>query len=203
MKTEYEKARGRPRLWFSMWRYEYCDFVELCKYGMGIGAYVNVGFPDEHDIMYDFEPRLPKPPPPDEPVYRDEFWAHYYHQDCPSLIDWRRYQKHRWSFCDADTEALNAIPKRNVETDMKDVKRIQFYGLYAKEKRSFARVLTNGVLCNVPSVIFFFLWLFQWKHGSDLQNAMVPLTPSLTLTLGFVGIVFGTRENNEQHSKSV
>lgn len=95
MKTEYEKARGWPRLWFSMWRYEYCDFVEFCKYGMGIGAYVNIGFPDEHDILYDFEPRLPKLPPPDGPVYRDEFWAHYYHQGCPSLIDWRRYQNHR------------------------------------------------------------------------------------------------------------
>ena len=69
-----------------------------------------------------------------------------------------------------------------------------FYGLYAKERRSFARVAVYACLCNLPGVIFFFLWLFRWGHDADLQNASVPLTLWLSLTLGFAAVAFGTRD---------
>jgi hypothetical protein len=36
-------------------------------------------------------------------------------------------------------------------------------------------------------VIFFFLWLYQWGHGSDMQGASVPVNLSLSLTMGFLG----------------
>ena len=91
-------------------------------------------------------------------------------------------------------EALEAVPKRHTQVNMDDGLTELFYGLYAKERRSFVRVAVYACLCNLPGVVFFFLWLFQWGHGADLQSASVPLTLSLSLTLGFAAVVFGTRD---------
>lgn len=90
--------------------------------------------------------------------------------------------------------ALDAVPKRLVQINMDDGVDEYFFGLYAKEERSFFRVAAYACLCNLPGIIFFFLWLFQWGHGADLQGASVPLTLSLSLTLGFAAVVFGTRD---------
>lgn len=54
--------------------------------------------------------------------------------------------------------------------------------------------MVYATLCNVPGVLFFFLWLFQWKRASDLQNASTPVMLSLSLTLGLVMLVYESRE---------
>jgi hypothetical protein len=33
----------------------------------------------------------------------------------------------------------------------------------------------------LPPLIFWFLWLFQWGHSGDLQNASVPFLSALGL----------------------
>lgn len=195
MKREYNRARGWLRLYFSMWQYDHCEFVQFKKYGYSRGARLKVAFPEQGDVEYDFAPRVQNPAPPDGPVSSDEFRDHYYLPDCPSLYSWRRYHlRFRGHFMKIAREALEAVPKRHTQVNMDDGLTELFYGLYAKERRSFVRVAVYACLCNLPGVVFFFLWLFHWGHGADLQNASVPLTLSLSLTLGFAAVVFGTRD---------
>lgn len=195
MKTAYNKARGWPRLWFSVWRYDCCEFVKFFKYGPGRCGRQDIGFPECNDQIYDFAPRYPSPPPPIGPVLREEFHDHYYSKPCPSFYDWRRYQlQHRFGFSTFNDQALNAMPKRNVELELQDGKREHFFGLYAKEQRCFIRVFAYACLFNIPGVLFFFLWLFQWDNGPDLQNASVPVMLSLSLTIEYAAVIFGTRE---------
>ena len=85
-----------------------------------------------------------------------------------------------------------AVPKRHTQVNMDVGLTELFYGLYAKERRSFARVAVYACLCKLPGVVFLFLWLFRWDHEAGLQNASVPLTLSLSLNLGFVAVVFST-----------
>lgn len=197
MRTSYDKARGWPRLWFSMWQYKYSEFVLFHKYGVRRGARVDVAFPSEHDQMYQFLPRKPHPAPPKGPITPEQFEDHYYNDHCPCWYDWRRYQlSYRGHFNKVNRVALDAVPKRIVRIDMDDGIDEHFYGLYAREERNFLRVVIYFCLFNLPGVVFFFLWLFHWYHGSDLQTASVPLTLSLSLTLGFAAVVFGTRDGN-------
>ena len=90
-------------------------------------------------------------------------------------------------------EDLEAIPKRHTQVNMDDRLTELFYGLYAKERRSFARVAVYACLCNLPGVIFFFLWLYQWGHSADVQGAAVPVQLSLTLVAGYLGVLYWTR----------
>jgi hypothetical protein len=197
MKMDYNKNRGRLRLWFSMWRYKCSEFVLFHKYGYRRGARVDVGFPDVNDQMYHFLPRKPTPPPPNGPISKEQFQDHYYLPHCPCLYDWKSYQlRCKGHSTKANRVALDAVPKRLVRINMDDGVDEWFYGLYAKEERSFLRVAIYAFLCNLPGVIFFFLWLFRWQHASDLQNASVPLILSLSLTFGFAAVVFGTRDGD-------
>jgi hypothetical protein len=197
LKANYDSNRGLLRLWLSMWRYKCSEFVLFHKYGYRRGARVDVAFPDRNDRMYHFLPRNPTPPPPNGPISKEQFQDHYYLPHCPCLYDWRRYQLGcRGHSNRANRVALDAVPKRLERIDMDNGVDEHFYGLYAIEQRSFLRVAIYAFLCNLPGVIFFFLWLFQWQHASDLQNASVPLTLSLSLTLGFAAVVFGTRDGD-------
>jgi hypothetical protein len=156
-----------------------------------------VGFPDATDPSYDFSPRPPEYLPPDGPISHDEFNFHYYHDLCPSYISWKRWFATSYFTntgpSTASRTALDAVLKRTSELKQEDGRRELFYGLYAKEARSAFRVLMYMSLCNVPSVIFFFLWLYQWGHGSDLQGAAVLVNLSLSLTMGFLGWLYWTR----------
>ena len=90
--------------------------------------------------------------------------------------------------------AIARLPKRKTPLNMHDGNRELFWGIYARERRSIARVLAYGTLANVPGIVFFFLWLFRWDHASDLQNAAVPVGMSLSLTMLFVALLFESRE---------
>jgi hypothetical protein len=158
---------------------------------------VGLAFPDPCDIDYDFEPRLPDPKPPVGPVTSDEFCHHYYHNDDPSCFTWRRYQrKQRWN--NRPRESIDSVPKRKVRLNMDDPTPLLFYGLCAKERRSFAHVAVYICLCNTPALIFFFLWLFHWGHGSDLQNAAVPFSLSAMLSLSFAALVYSTAGDEKE-----
>jgi len=73
-------------------------------------------------------------------------------------------------------------------------KREYFWGILAREQRAFAWVLAYFILCNGPGMIFFFLWLFDLHHATDLSNAIVPLSLSLFLTGGLVVIIFENKD---------
>ena len=193
IKCEYDKARGWFRLWFSTWRYDHCEFFQFQKTGIGLGARLKVAFPEAFDLLYQYEPRPPIELPPDGPISHDEFREHYYYKLCPPLWSWERWHTRHFGLSTADKEALEAVPKRVVKLDMENGKREHFYGLYAKEARSALRVAIYVAICNLPGFVFFFLWLYQWKHGSDLQGAAVPAELSLSLTVGFIGVLYWTR----------
>jgi hypothetical protein len=193
LKFEYDKARGWFRLWFSTWCYDHCEFFQFQKTGIGIGARLKIAFPDPGDFLYKYEPRPPKELPPHGPISQDEFRLHYYYTVCPSLLSWERWHRRQIGLSTVEKEALEAVPKRVLKLDMQNGKREHFYGLYAKEARSAWRVALHLTLCNIPGVIFFFLWLYQWGHGSDMQGAAVPVQLSLSLTLGYLGVLYWTR----------
>ncbi|KAK3613083.1 hypothetical protein LTR56_028081 [Elasticomyces elasticus] len=50
--------------------------------------------------------------------------------------------------------------------------REDFWGILAQERRYFAWVLGYFLLTLVPSLVFFFMWLFRWSHVNDLQNKL-------------------------------
>jgi hypothetical protein len=195
IKLEYDSARGWFRLWLSTWCYDHCEFFQFQKTGLGLGARLKIAFPEPTDPLYDY---LPKPLdalrlPPHGPISHDEFHLHYYYQAFPSLFSWERWHRGQIGLSLVEKEALEAAPKRVVKLDMQNGKREYFYGLYAKEARSALRVAIHMSLCCSPGVIFFFLWLFQWGHGADLQGAAVPVQLSLTLTAGYLGVLYWTR----------
>ena len=197
IKSRYKKRRGWYRLWFSTWIYDHCDFFLFQKHAINSSARLRIGFPDDTDLTYDFSPRPPEYMPPDGPISHDEFHFHYYYDHCPSYLSWKRWFATSYFTTTgpsvASRTALDAVPKRKSELNKEDGKRELFYGLYAKEARSAFRVVMYISLCNIPGVLFFFLWLYQWGHGSDLQGASVPVNLSLSLTLGFLGWLYWTR----------
>jgi hypothetical protein len=197
IKSEYNEARGWCRLWFSTWTYDYCDFFFFQKHGINSSARLRIGFPDAADSSYAFSPRPPQYLPPNGPISHDEFNFHCYYDLCPSYVSWKRWFAYP-NFANTGSStvsrtALDAVPKRTRELKKEDGKRELFYGLYAREARSALRVVVYISLCNVPGLVFFFLWLCQWGHGSDLQGAAVLVNFSLSLTLGFLGWLYWTR----------
>ena len=197
VKSQYKDARGWCRLWFSTWIYDHCDFFLFQKHAINSSARLRVGYPEAADSSYDFSPCPPEHLPPDGPISHDEFNFHYYYDLCPSYLSWTRWFASSYLTnagpSIASRTALDAVPKRKSELNKEDGKRELFYGLYAKEARSAFRVVMYISLCNIPGVLFFFLWLYQWGHGSDLQGASVPVNLSLSLTLGFLGWLYWTR----------
>lgn len=193
IKSEYNQTRGKLRLWFSTWCYDHCEFFEFQKTGLGLGARLKVAFPDPADPLYDYSPKPLIELPPNGPISPDEFRLHYYYNICPSLFSWERWHRCQTRLSMVDSEAFEAVPKRLVKLDMENGKREHFYGLYAREARSALRVAIYIALCNAPGVLFFFLWLYQWKHGSDLQGAAVPVQLSMSLTAGYLGVLYWTR----------
>lgn len=153
-------------------------------------------FPPPHDKQYDFHPRPIEPKPPLGPIAEAEFRERFYTycEDC--CHSWHQEQMRRWLPGKFDSEATKALPKRKVPLEMQDGKREFFWGLLVRERRSGALVLAYVCLFNVPGLVFFFLWLFRWGHGGDLQNASVPPTVSLSLTFGFVAWLVQSREGN-------
>jgi hypothetical protein len=195
IKTEYDSARGWFRLWFSTWRYAHCDFWIFQQTALGGGARLDIGFPTPTDPLYHYLPKPLDTPqlPPHGPISHDEFNLHYYYQVCPSLFSWERWHRRQIGLSVVEKGALEVAPKRIIKLDMQSGGREKFYGLYAKEARSALRVAIHMSVCCCPGVIFFFLWLYQWGHGADLQGAAVPVQLSLTLVAGYLGVLYWTR----------
>ncbi|GIZ48233.1 hypothetical protein CKM354_001130100 [Cercospora kikuchii] len=200
LKTEYLRARGWFRNWFSIWQYDHCQFYEFSKHALGTGEPAIISFPADSDNEYEF---LPKPMaaimrPPLGPIAEGEFRDFFYGkvQDINlTTRSWRLFRRQEILGPIPNTGAVSLLPKKVRKLHMRDGSRTPFWGLYAVERRSFIRVVSYFVLCNAPGMIFFFLWLFRLGYAGDLQNGAVPVQLSLSLTVGFVALIYGTRED--------
>jgi fatty acid desaturase len=104
----------------------------------------------------------------------------------------------RWLPTLVDTDAVQKLPKRKAALELQDGKRGFFWGLLIREKRSDLVISLYVLLFNIPGLVFFFLWLFVWGHDSDLQNAAVPVLTSLSLTIGFVGLLYSNGHHERE-----
>ncbi|KAI5366686.1 hypothetical protein Slin14017_G043260 [Septoria linicola] len=173
LREQYLSARGFLRQWFSIWRFDHCELYQFRKYAIGTGEPAKLDHPLETDSKYDFNPKPISPGPPIGPIAEREFRDYFYKHCEPSI---------------------QVLPKRLSELHFDDGNREAFWGLYAIERISFAWVAAYFCLVNAPSVVYFFLWLFYWRHDSDVQGASVPVSLSLTLTAMFIGLVLASKK---------
>lgn len=169
---------------------------------VSLGSPTKIDFPLDDNTEYEFSP-CPMDSisrPPDGPITAGEFHDHFY-RACYPCHTWHQHQRQRRLFSQLNTSAIQSLPKRKQELETHDGKREVFWGIYARERRCFAWVLGYGCLCNLPGVIFFFLWLFRWGHVSDLQNASVPVGLSLSLTIFLVGLLFADGQSRVSNHK--
>ncbi|KAF1817812.1 uncharacterized protein K489DRAFT_328756 [Dissoconium aciculare CBS 342.82] len=192
LKKAYLGNRGILRTCFSMWRYDHCEFFRFHKYGIDQSEPVRVDFPLDADLTYDFTPRPIDFRPPSGPIPKSQFHAHFYNPHSNNRT-WRSFCLDRIAPELLKNEHLKSLPKRR-QVIVQDSKREIFWGIYAREKRCFGWVLTYGVVCNFPGLLFFFLWIFEWQHASDLQNASVPVQLSLSLTICYAALLYESRE---------
>lgn len=219
LKTAYRTLRGLLKRCFSMWQYNHCEFFRVSpfspqprvqatntyhfgisqfrKYGVNLIAPDVVDFPDSDNHDYEFSPRPMDPKPPEGPISQEEFYDHFY-RSCHPCHTWHMHRRQQLLFTRVNTSAMESLPKRKMELEMDDGKREAFWGLYAIERRCFAWVLAYTCLCNLPGVIFFFLYLFAWKHGWDLQDAAVPIQLSLSLTVAYAALLYESREGKRR-----
>jgi hypothetical protein len=89
------------------------------------------------------------------------------------------------------------LPKRETELEEGVTEIENFWGLFIVERNSSLRMALWSFFLLLPSVYFFFAWLFQWGHASDLQNASVPMI----LLLGPLGTFWGNVLRNIPRSE--
>jgi hypothetical protein len=82
---------------------------------------------------------------------------------------------------------VTMLPKREMELEEGVPDTEDFWGLFIVERQSIFKATLWSLFLLLPSVCFFFAWLFQWGRASDLQNASIPLI----LVLGPLGTFWG------------
>lgn len=144
-------------------------------------------YPNKHDKRYHYDPRPIKPNPP---IDNHEFSRRLYACYAPRPhLHWFHKCKRA---CSSRT-ILALLPKRDFELEEGGDKREDFWGLHAIDQFSFFRALIWNMLIFLPSILFFFLWLFGWNNKADLQNASVPISITIagqTLFWGFLLLGF-------------
>lgn len=145
-------------------------------------------YPGPQQSSYHFAPR---PIDPDPPMSPEEF-KHWFEDQAWPRTAFRKLSKRFTKARSLDiisNDVVNEkIPKRDSMLEEQDVSREIFWGLYVVEKRSWLMSTFYSFVFLLPSVYFFFAWLFQWRHHNDLQNASVPIT----LSIGFLGTFWGS-----------
>ena len=188
LKQKYLSLRGWRRNIFSWWRYDHCDFYRFRKYAPRSITVCQQQFPPNSNLEYEFQPRPMEPQPP---IDDHEFRMRFYHS-CEEPHSWHRHQCNRFST--SDKQAITVLPKRTQALDLEGDERTDFWGIYARERRAFLWVAIYFFLCNVPGMLFFFVWLFGLKHKMDLQDGTTLLGISVTLTFGFIALLYESRD---------
>ncbi|KAK5713665.1 hypothetical protein LTR15_011365 [Elasticomyces elasticus] len=189
LKYDYRQLRGRLRLWLSWWRFDHCEFFRFEKFAEDEFVPRIADFPHINDLEYKY---LPKPIDPRPPISKHEFRKRFYNS-CNQPSSWHRPWHSCKKFCTQGRQALTVVPKRTRVLETGGDTREDFWGILAQERRYFAWVLGYFIMTLVPSIVFFFMWLFQWNHVNDLQNASVPLTMTLRLLAVFAAVLWQDR----------
>ncbi|KAH6714487.1 hypothetical protein BKA61DRAFT_481825 [Leptodontidium sp. MPI-SDFR-AT-0119] len=178
LREEYIKLRGIFAFYFSVWRYSHCDFFEFEK--TGDDEFIEpddvVPLPPHTDKLYEY---IPKPAENDRPVSKHEFKHRFYACSRRCVLP-KAYHK-CWRPNSRSTYVVDRIPKRLIYLERGGDTRGRLWGLRAREVRSLLGVVIYHLLLLIPAVVFWFLWLFAWDHGGDLQNASVPLFTAVAL----------------------
>ncbi|KAK5690280.1 hypothetical protein LTR17_026011 [Elasticomyces elasticus] len=189
LKHDYRQLRGCLRLWLSWWRFDHSEFYRFEKFAEDEFVPRIVDFPHIDNLDYKY---MPRPIDPRPPISKHEFRKRYYNS-CNQPSSWHRPWHNCKKFCSRRSQALEVIPKRSRILETGGHAREDFWGILAQERRYFAWVLGYFLLTLVPSIVFFFMWLFRWSHANDLQNASVPITVTLTLWAVFAAVLWQDR----------
>jgi hypothetical protein len=160
---------------------------------------VQPDYPKLNNYEYHFAPRPMEPIPP---IRDHEFASHL-----RACYEPGRHL-HWFSECRrpcSSAGVLQLIPQRRQALQSGGEPRVEFWGIYARERISAFRVAVYVLICLAPSILFFFIWIFTLgidfgssngqddgtekgtrKPSVDLQNASVPLT----ITIGLLGLLW-------------
>jgi hypothetical protein len=130
---------------------------------------------------YQYEP---KPAEDIPPIAEHEFSKHFYSccKRCSNLKKTVLCYFHRCSKpCYRPRGAITRIPKKTWRFEESGPGREFVWGISGAERQSFYMIALYHLLILIPPFIFWFLWLFRWKHHGDLQNASVPFLMALGL----------------------
>ncbi|KAK5677670.1 hypothetical protein LTS10_009553 [Elasticomyces elasticus] len=189
LEHDYKQLRGRLRLWLSWWRFDGCEFFRFEKFAEDEFVPRIVDFPHIANLEYRY---MPRPIDPRPPISKHEFRKRYYNS-CGQPSSWHRPWHSCKKFCSRRSQALGVIPKRVRVLETGGDAREDFWGILAQERRYFVWVLGYFLLTLLPSIVFFFMWLFRWSHVNDLQNASVPITMTLGLWAVFATVLWQDR----------
>jgi hypothetical protein len=94
-----------------------------------------------------------------------------------------------------DFTAYKVLPKRTEPIELGTAKKEVFFGLYARERKSFLWIMAWFFLCFSTPFAFFFLWLYVFGKPSELPSAFVPLGGSFTLVTILITHLINIRED--------
>ncbi|KAK7735466.1 hypothetical protein SLS63_003936 [Diaporthe eres] len=157
--------------------------------------------PADHDDEYHYRPR----PTYSAPITKHMF-SHYFYgcYDSGTLS----HRLHAWMplaptcrIRNPAAELLEFVPKRDrpaaaaAQSDKVEV----CYGLVARERRSFFRVVVYLCLIMAPALWFVFVWLFVWGDSGDLQDATVPMTLTLAVLSIFWALLYSGSDMRKEY----
>ncbi|KAJ5904192.1 hypothetical protein N7504_006575 [Penicillium tannophilum] len=202
MRTTYYSQRGFFLAWFGISRYSHCEFfkVPIWQYfvfSANIAQFRRFGqskytplipeYPSTQQASYHYYPKPMDPLPPLSPhEFEDFFQGQAWHFTAARRLA-QRFSRSGRDDTHENVIVNEILPKRDTILEEEDSSREVFWGLYVVENRSIPMLIFYSFVSMVPSIYFFFAWLFQWGHRGDLQNASVPLAVSL----GFLGTFWG------------
>jgi hypothetical protein len=215
LRSEYFRLRGFWRSRLSVWRYSHCDFYKVSQaYNLNFEnlllIYIQCEKFDEHDYaprQKDQYPDLsnedytyrPKPINDMPPISEHEFHKRFYSSNPFKLFHghpFHRYSKYKCNKVNRKghcREILELLPKKLSQLDESSDQREFFWGIYAREVVCLRWVLFYNIICMLPLMwFFFFMWIFQWGHTSDLQDASMPITMMIGLLSVFWSVFLGS-----------
>ncbi|KAL7911036.1 hypothetical protein GGI35DRAFT_332667 [Trichoderma velutinum] len=166
LKRYYRIYRGRLRLWFSVWRLDYCEVVKFNRLTPDRMVREHRDLPSDKDYHYD--PRAGERDVRNPPISPHHFQTLFY--ACRSPCTWPF--PHDCIPLIANTVNLARIPKRTREFERDQSSPI--WGFETVFAVSFSYVLAYHLVMVAGPFIFWGVWLKF--HPDDLQNASVPIT---------------------------
>jgi hypothetical protein len=109
------------------------------------------------------------------PIPKHEFFKRFYAVKTQNLLYF--FRLYRRKICKGhSSEALSLFPQKVSILDENSVTREFFWGIYAREEICLCWVLFYNFICVLPTLAFFFVWLFKACKGEDMQDSSIPFT---------------------------